>query len=460
MTIRMTRSMGLGLLSLSVTCIATTSGAQSLPGRVQGVVFDSTVMRPLTQARVSLISVRDSSVRLEVTSDAAGRYSLDGVAAGPWVAVAHHPRLDSLALRELMAPVDVRSGKRTQAGLSVPSARALAQRVCGANETLADSSGYIMGTLRRSAQGTAPTSGTVRVQWIDIVLTGTRPTRELMTVDVPTDSSGRFVACGVPANGTVLVRAASGVDSSGRISLRIPESGLRYRDLYLTGENGRLTGTVRGFGGRGVAFARVVMLANGREARTDSLGRFVLDDVPGGTQPIDVRAIGYDALDDAVDVVAGAPPVALELSRFMSLDTVRVRAQRSRIMSGRFAGYEARKKMGFGHFYDSDVLDRLNLLRISDFFATLPGIIMVTDQRGARIPTMRGATLAGRCSPVVLVDGFPFPPEAELDAFVPPMSVVAIEVYSSAFTPAELSRPFAPCGTIGIWTGARPPKPL
>lgn len=428
-------------------------------GRVQGVAYDSTTKRPLVAARVALISVRDSTVRFDATSDSQGRYSFDSLAAGPWVAVAHHPRLDSLALRELIAPVDVRSGKRSQVTVSVPSSRALAQHVCGVNQTWSDSSGFVVGRLRRASVDGAPLQGTVRVQWIDLVLTGMKPSRELTTVDAPTDSSGRFIACGVPVNGTVLMRAASGNDSSGRAPLRIPESGVRYRDVYIGDARGRLVGTVRGIDGRAVANARVVMMVSGSESRADSAGRFVLDNVPGGTQSIDVRALGYDALSDAVDVVNGAPPVTIDMSRFMSLDTVRVRAQRSRTASGRFAGYEARKKMGFGKFFDSDVLDRMNLLRISDFFATVPGIIMITNQRGERIPTMRGATFAGRCSPMVLVDGFPFPPDAELDAFVPPMSVVAIEVYSSAFTPAELSRPFAPCGTIGIWTGARPPKP-
>ncbi len=64
--------------------------------------------------------------------------------------------------------------------------------------------------------------------------------------------------------------------------------------------------------------------------------------------------------------------------------------------------------------------------------------------------------------PTILVDGFEFPPQVSLDAFVPPMSVVGVEVYSAAFTPAEFSRPFAPCGTIVLWTGARagpPPRP-
>ncbi|MBY0492285.1 MAG: carboxypeptidase regulatory-like domain-containing protein [Gemmatimonadaceae bacterium] len=437
---------------------ASLARAQGL-GRVQGVVYDSVASRPLARASIVLTSVRDTTRARTIEADSLGRFTADSLERGPWVAAAHHPRLDSLALRELLVPFDVRDGRRTRISLAIPSARALAQRICGVNQTWRDSSGFVVGTLRRATADRTPLQGTVRVQWIDLVLSGTKPSRELMTVDATTDASGRYIACGVPVNATVLVRAASGVDSSGRAQLRIPPSGVRYRDVFIGSGMGRLTGTVRGENGRALANARVVMLASGREARADSLGRFVLDQVPAGTQALDIRAMGYEALSDAVDVLDGAPAASLELTRLLSLDTVRVRAQRSRALSGRAAGYEARKKMGFGRFYDGDQIDRLNLLRISDLFAQVPGITMVTNQRGERIPTMRGTDFRGRCVPEVLVDGFPFPLDAALDAFIQPMNVVGVEVYSSAFAPAELSRPFAPCGVIGIWTGVRPEAP-
>jgi Carboxypeptidase regulatory-like domain len=479
------------------TALPIAAAAQSprtlAPGRVQGTVYDSVAGRPLTDGTVELVSVRDSLQQRRATLGTGGRFSLDSLEAGPWVARFRHARLDSLALGELVVPVTVRAGRRANVALAVPTARALAQRACRVNLEVADTSGFLTGTLRR-AEGGAPVVGeTVHVQWIELVLEGDRPVRELISVDARTDQHGVWLACGVPANATVLVRATNASDSSGLVPVRVPASGIRYRDVYvgrseavaipapvdsddtsalrdrlavaadslpalapmrLSRGVGRLSGRVRDTHGVPLANARVAVPISGREVRTDSAGQFALDQLPAGTQVIEVRALGYDPVSEAVDIVDSVAPLTLEMNRFESLDTVRVRAQRPRAMSPRFAEFEGRRKMAVGTFFTSDEIERFNLLNISDLFARVGGIVMMT-RNGERVPSMRGLTFRGRCSPMILVDGIEFPPAASLDAFVPPMSVVGVEVYSTAFTPGEFSRPFAPCGTIVIWTGAR-----
>jgi hypothetical protein len=476
-------------ISSALLLAGTALQAQS-PGRVTGTVYDSLARGPLASAAVALVSVRDSSLRLRTVGDAQGRFAFDSVPAGPWVVTAEHPRLDSLALHTLLAPLDVRAGRRTQTALAIPSARVLPQRVCGVNKDASDTSGYLVGRLRRAVPGAPSVTGTVRTQWVELLLAGARPSRELVTVDVPTDSSGRFVVCGTPANGTVLVRASSGADSSGRAALALPASGIRYRDLYVgqatavelpapaaVGDstavatdsltvtatvrvwrgNGRLSGVIRDANGRALGNARVAMATAGRDVRTDTAGRFVLDQLPTGTQSLEVRAIGYEPLTDAVDVLADAAPLTLAVQRFEALDTVRVRAQRAQ-GGGNYAGFLDRRKRGTGKFFVGEDIDRLNLLRITDLFYNVGGIVMMTTARGDRMPTMRGVTFAGRCVPTLLVDGYPFPMDA-LDALITPNAVIGVEVYSSNFTPGELSRPFASCGTIAIWTGRRDPTP-
>ena len=479
-----------------------TAAAQSVPvpapGRVQGTVYDSVARRPVTDGTVELLSVRDSLQQRRASIGANGRFSFDSVDAGPWVARFTHARLDSLALRELVVPLTVRSGRRASVALAIPSARALARRACNVNLDVADTSGFVLGTLRRAETGAPVVGGAVRVQWIEFVLTGNRPVRELFGVDVTSDQQGVWLACGVPANATVLVRAAQASDSSGLVTLRVPASGIRYRDLFvgpsvgvevpapvdadttfargtdsigattdtsstlaplrLLRGRGRVTGSVRDARGLPLANARVAVPISGREVRSDSAGRFTLDQLPEGTHAIELRALGFDPVSDAVDVVGDASPLAFTMERFESLDTVRVRAQRPRAVSSRFYEFESRRKMGFGKFFTSDEIERFNLLNISDLFVRVGGIVMMT-RNGERIPTMRGLTFRGRCSPLILVDGFEFPAGATLDAFVQPMSVVGVEVYSTASTPGEFTRPFAPCGTIVIWTGTRPPPP-
>lgn len=483
---------------LMVSPLPSVAAAQSTrapaPGRVQGTVYDSVAARPLTDGRVELLSVRDSLQQRLATLGPGGRFVFDSVEAGAWVVRYRHARLDSLALRDLLVPVTVRAGRRTSVALAVPSSQVLAQRACGVNLDVADTSGFLTGRLRRADGGAPVIGGAVRVQWIELVLTGDRPVRELIAVDVRSDQHGVWVACGVPASATVLVRAATASDSSGLAPVRMPSSGIRYRDVFVGRSNvvemptpadsedsvarrdgglaaaadtvpslaplrlrrgiGWVTGRVRDTRGLPVANARVAVPISGLEVRSDSTGHFRLDQLPAGTHAIEVRALGFDPVSDAVDVVADAAPLTLEMTRFESLDTVRVRAQRPRAVSPRFAEFEGRRKMGFGTFFTSDQIERFNPLNISDLFARVGGIVMMT-LNGERVPTMRGLTFRGRCRPMILVDGFEFPPEASLDAFVPPMSVVGVEVYSTAFTPGEFSRPFAPCGTIVIWTGAR-----
>lgn len=466
--------------------------AQQPTGAIRGVLYDSVAQRPLGAAAVRAMSVRDTMTTHAVRSDSLGRFELPRLASGPWIVTAHHARLDSLALRELVTPVMVRDGRTERITMAVPSGRALAQRACGVNRTEADTSGFLVGRLRRAVPGSPPISGTVRVEWMELVLTGTRPVRELITVEAPADTSGAFLACGVPANATVLARAFAGADSSGRAQLAIPSSGVRYRDLYvgastvvevaapppavdstLTADSlpdvaaaplryargrGQLRGVIRDGRGNALANAWVEMPLAGRETRTDSAGRFQLDALPEGTQSLSVRAIGFDPLSDAVDIAPDAAPLTLALARYESLDTIRVRVSRPRPNSSRFAGFEARRKTGFGKFFTSQDIERLNLSSISTLFSQVGGIVMI-QRNGERVPTMRGTTFSGRCVPMILVDGYPYPPETPLDAFVPPMSVIGVEVYSTAFTPAELGRPFAPCGTIAIWTGERPVAP-
>jgi len=472
--------------------------AQSSPrravGRLQGTVYDSVAGRPVTDGTVELLSVRDSSQAHRARLGAGGRFSFDTIVAGAWVARFRHARLDSLALRELVVPVTVRAGRRANVALAVPSARVLTQRACRVNLEAADSSGFLIGRLRRADGGAPIVGGTLRVQWIELVLTGGRPVRELHAVDAATDQNGGWMACGVPASATVLVRAADAGDSSGVVPVTVPTTGIAYRDIYVgRGEavevpvpvdpddrperrtdsvmttadslpafaplrlwrgTGKVNGQVRDARGFPLANARVAVPISRRETRTDSAGRFALDHLPAGTHAIEVRALGYDPVSGAVDVVPDAAPLTFEMTPFESLDTVRVQALRSLAFSPRFGEFASRRRMGMGSFFTGDDIERFNLLNISDLFVRVGGIVMM-NRNGERVPTMRGLTFRGRCVPTILVDGFEFPREASLDAFVPPMSVVGVEVYSAAFTPAEFSRPLAPCGTIVIWTGAR-----
>jgi hypothetical protein len=89
-----------------------------------------------------------------------------------------------------------------------------------------------------------------------------------------------------------------------------------------------------------------------RSTRTDADGRFAFRDVPVGAQQLQVRRVGYDVVEAALNLVAGAQEQVVYLKRTPTqLDTVVVPAPRPRGMSRE--GFEERRKLGFGKFIDS-----------------------------------------------------------------------------------------------------------
>lgn len=98
-------------------------------GSVSGLVWDSTRYGPLEGARVYLSGTSYAS-----TTDAQGRFLIDGVPEGLFTAAFTHPRLDSLGVLARGVDVEVRPGDLSDALLGVPSARSILAEVCGGEE--------------------------------------------------------------------------------------------------------------------------------------------------------------------------------------------------------------------------------------------------------------------------------------------------------------------------------------
>lgn len=494
-----------GWLLAATAMVAMTTPAraqQKAQGRVQGVAFDSVGFRPLDSAFVQLAYIADPSVSRSTITDRQGRFVLDSLRSGAWLVSLMHPRIDSAGVTQLARRVDVGEKGNTRVEVTLPSARSIARRVCG-DAASRDSSGFVHGRLTDASLRRQPVPGRVTFEWIDVVLTlGKGPgsvayTRTPTGVEVESDSSGRFIACGVPSEGVVRVRGYAQNDSTGVVEMRIPSSGIGRVELAVgpsrvvsisptemlsrrgldstTGAmandstvsdsvvgpilarrgNGRLSGTVKTRDGAPIARALVTVPGTELAVRTDSSGTFRLRDLPVGTYTLEARALGFVASRSAVDIpLDGAADERLVLDRLASLDTVKVIAQGVRVYDQRFVGFERRRASGLGRYRGPEQLAAMRPFRVADILRTMAGIRIIYE-RGRDLVRMR--TMLDYCTPEVFVDGMRmFTDDGDLDRLLYVEDVRAVEVYSPLIpTPPEFLVVGARCGVIVFLTGSR-----
>jgi hypothetical protein len=106
------------------------------------------------------------------------------------------------------------------------------------------------------------------------------------------------------------------------------------------------------------------------------------------------------------------------------------------------------KGSGVSHFMDYEAIQARYPMRTTDLFRNLSGVYVVS--RGGS----RGPIVTGRrgCSMTVYIDGVLLRGGA-IDAWVPPTSLAAVEVYPRAPYPAQYAPRDPRCGSIVIWTG-------
>jgi hypothetical protein len=467
-------------------------GAQTRPGRLAGVVFDSVAMRPLAHAMVQLLSSTGASLAMQ--ADSVGRFRFDSVDAGNWAIGALHPRLDSLGVRELTAAAVVRAGRETRTTISVPTPYTMVSKVCSARAAN-DSTGYVLGTLRSATAGARPTNGlggvpgVVRFAWVELFVSGEGTKRSLTGVEVTADSTGRFVACGIPAATTVQVRAWDGADTTGLLELRMPAAPIVARDFFVGPAErvkvaariaeadsqpspsmttlrgaGRVRGSARRSDGQPLGGVRVTVWSTSQEVVTGPDGSFALDALPIGSYMLEARALGFEPTRIPLDILVDNDQVLdVSLNRLAALDTIRINADRQKILGRDMMEFEERRKSGFGRFIGPEDIERRQPLRLTDLLRTVPGVRIVLGGISGEYPVMRGLSWEQWCQPDILVDRMLVSDMgAQLEFFAPVWEVRAIEVYPNPSTvPSQFTRPGSGCGAIVIWTGPRtilPPK--
>jgi hypothetical protein len=242
---------------------------------------------------------------------------------------------------------------------------------------------------------------------------------------------------------------------------RIAEAGVLVRDFHV-GPGGvradaagqfAVAGTVRGIAGEPVTGAQVRVFGTTRAATTNEAGEFRLGGLPGGTQGIEVVALGFYPYRTRVEVGDATPAVAVRLERAaVVLDSMRIIAKRQRNpLAQSYREFDERAAgAGVGQYITEEQIARRHPFETSDLFKLMPGVKVVGFGSDAKIAATRGRTTIGNteCALDIFIDGVRGQ-QSDLNT-LPPEALHGAEVYTVASAPAKYR--VGPCGALFLWT--------
>ena len=453
---------------LALFALASLALAQPSLAQARGVVMDSVHRGPLVGATVIAtpdVGVVDSGFHSAVT-DARGRFALDGLRPGRYVLTVEHPWIDSTGVGVPPVTVIVPAGGEVSAMLGIPSTTTLRRVFCPV--ALRDSAlGVMLGVVRGAAGEPLPGARVV-FSWSDFAIVPgsvVARTRQLVT-SASADSAGVYRACGLPVARTLFVQAqADSVTQSGVLEERIAEAGVLVRDFHLGGADAReevggyaVTGTVRAIAGQPVVGAQVRLFGTTRAATTNEAGEFRLAGLPGGTQGVEVVALGYYPYRTRVEVGDATPALNVRLERAaVVLDSMRIIAKRQRNPLARsYREFDERRAAGrAAQYLTEDDIERRHPFETSDLFKLMPGVKVVGFGSDAKLAAARGRTTIGNpaipnqeCPLDIFIDGVRGQ-MTDLNT-LPPEALHGAEVYTVASAPAKYR--VGACGAVFLWT--------
>jgi hypothetical protein len=471
------------LAPLIVVLAASVAGAQnpaapatplaSGVGSVSGTVIDSLHDVLLRGALVRV----DQSTR-EGFTDSLGRFHIDSIAAGQHRLVVIHPLLDTLGISLVTQPLTFLGGSEKLIDLSIPSAETLVGIFCPpARRALGPAA--LVGFVH-DADTDAPAQGAkVSLLWYESDPLGLKKSPRVREQQIGKD--GTYRICGLPAQLSGKLQVFRNGLQTGEVPVVLGDSGsqlLAMRSMSIASQvqtvavatqdtgagatkkvlkgNARVTGKVVNKYGQPIARARVELQNTGQATLTRANGDFVLDSLPSGTQTLEVRQLGYSPTDVPVELSMARPEnVTVKMADYVPvLSEMRVTAQREKGLSD--VGFNDRKRSGMGYYLDSDQLKMRQTTQFSDMLRTVPGLRVVPAGDGTNV-IQSSRDPSGGCVTFV-VDGSPWQQmtPGDLDQFVRPEEVAALEVYSGTTAPPQFQQPgMTSCTVVVIWTERR-----
>jgi hypothetical protein len=452
---------------------------------VTGTVYDSVTTTPLAGAIVQLAAQDDPKRVLTASADSLGRYRIEGVRPGRYLAGFLHPTLDVLGLDASTRLVEIPADTVGRLDLAIPAGARLRTAICGAGTRMTDSTGVVVGQVRDAETNAPVDDARVVVTWQELSLGAGGVHLERRRIPAVVRPGGYYAVCGVPADDPIVGGAEAPGRRAGLVELRVPAGRVVRRDFLLAdsaaavaeasddsaaGGTERLRGpaalrgVVRRPDGKPAPGARVLVLGTDRRTTAGDDGRFALDGLPSGTYSVEARALGFEPQRVAVDLTSRRPGEA-EIGlrgRITTLETVQVLGRTSPAMQARLTFFERQKRSGGGAFLSADDLAKTHPVDVTDALRRLPSVEIVLRRPGPADATsgpkrlyLHGGASHRLCRPDVYIDGaIVYDGASDLDALVRPDEVVGVELYrNGSGAPAEFATTRArDCGVLLVWT--------
>ncbi|MEO7713421.1 MAG: carboxypeptidase regulatory-like domain-containing protein [Gemmatimonadaceae bacterium] len=443
-------------------------------GFLQGTVMDSVHGEPLVGALITV----DGTARMGIT-DSIGRFLIDSIQPGSYRVLVDHPMLDTLGISLVTPPMTFGANEVTRTMVAVPTGEFLVNLFCPAARR-ALGPGALVGRVREPDSDSAAVGARVSLVWYDPdppglpanLRVGRKPPRVREATVGP---DGTYRLCGLPESYDAKLQAQR-KDGGATAEVPMTQSGglLALRSMSVAAlpvlaaarDSGapvpqprgaaRVFGKVVNRNGAPVAGARVGLMGTSAATLTRANGDFVLDSLPAGTQALVIRQIGYRPTELAVDLSSRTPArVTVRLGAMVvELSPVEVVSRRDEGLQK--VGYLDRKKTSAGgYFLGPEQLEKRNSLKFSDILRTTPGI-RVSESNGQAMITSTRGTQGNGCV-TMYVDGAQWQQiePGDLDSFVQPNEVAAVEVYSGASVPVQFSTVGQGCAAVVVWTKTR-----
>lgn len=465
-----------------------TLDAQRRVGALHGSVRERVGTRAARAAVVSLVDAEsESSATVTAHPDAQGQFRFDSLPAGRYLIQVGVPALDSLDISLPAERIEIAPGKTTSFETTLPSGAKLRDAVC-LGLRLGEEKVVVAGHATNADTGRPLAGADIVAAWVHNYID--RNTQAIVTqrrdASVKTGPYGEYRLCGVPSDVTLslqlryedraspIVRVAvsddegaavrdlslspstaattRGLDSVARV-LSVEGRDSTRAELALVG-TARLTGEVRALTSEPVAGAEVRVRDARSTTLTDSAGRYVLDELPAGTQLLVVRRLGYPIVEVPVELrPARSVSRDVLLRRNVVLDTMQVVGERAK-----YPEFERNRRTNvFGQFLTREAIDKLHATETADLFINIFGFTALGRGSDARVVSNKALRRHGECQEAnVVINGA----EGQSINHVPPNLIGAIEAYADeSFVPARFEGR-AQCGVVVIWLRKETPKAM
>ena len=451
---------------LTIVCVAMLVSiplrAQAAGARVDGIVYDSIYRRPLPNATVQIVSSPAGHGAYAAMSDSLGRFHIEDVQPGSYVAGFLHPRLDTLGILAATQSVVVSDGP-AHLSLAIPSVATITRAICAtpvtSGKTSSDSTGLLVGHVYDGVTGATLGASSIVLDMPTLVFDGKSTRSEVRHVRVHTNDEGWFAMCGLEAD-DYQAHAEHATRATGTVDITIGPRAITTISLVLGAEGvatgAALAGVVTAPDGHPLEGAQVGVDGSDVTATTDAQGAFALASVPDGSRMAEARVLGYLPRRVRVDPLRGETrAVTIVMSkRAQELNTVTVFGKPSWKMRD-FTGFQERRRKGFGHFITREQIAQTNDVSICDLLSRVPGVTISSNGGigcSARLRAMVTGVGGGvsACEPKVYMDNLPFDGSvAEFTRSYSPRDIMGIEVYSASTQPVQYQ---GLCGSLVVWT--------